>query len=63
MVLIHLSGALERERPWWRADGLIHPRLGGGAEMWHLHNRCEPGTVNCHRAHEEHVCAEIYVSL
>ena len=25
----------------------------GGAEMWHLHNRCELGTVDCRRAHSE----------
>ena len=24
-----------------------------GAKMWHLHIRCEPGTVDCHRAHSE----------
>ena len=26
---------------------------GEGAKMWHLHNRCEPRTVDCHRAHGE----------
>ena len=26
---------------------------GGGAKMWHLHNRCEPETIDCHRAHSE----------